>query len=338
MTKRKTVFFAATVYALLVLGTAISKGHSMDDGLPSDSQGGATLRADDQGVGGTEGDAAAGAAPGSARAVSVGDTRMPVSFRGTKANTISGAPYLNAAFRQIAEGGKNVRILQIGDSHVKGKFFPRAVERALEDSFGGETLEGVDSDCSPAIDGGITFDYIGINGAHASRFASDDMQGRIAQLHPDVVIISFGTNEAHGNFDSTANTLTLDALISGIRQSCPGVVFLLTTPPGSYIAAAGGRRWRDRRGRWHSNTVRTPNQRTERVAENITQFARDNKIAVWDIYNIAGGSSHACANWRNAGLMNTDQIHFTAAGYELQGSLLGEAIVKAYNDYVEGRI
>ena len=56
---------------------------------------------------------------------------------------------------------------------------------------------------------------------------------------------------------------------------------------------------------------------------------------VWDLYNIVGGSSNACKNWLNSGLIYKDYIHYIARGYELQGQLLYEAIVKTYNNYAD---
>ena len=54
------------------------------------------------------------------------------------------------------------------------------------------------------------------------------------------------------------------------------------------------------------------------------------RSAVWDIFTIAGGPSSAITNWRNAGMMNTDLIHYLGTGYTLQGKLLGDAIYRAY--------
>ena len=52
------------------------------------------------------------------------------------------------------------------------------------------------------------------------------------------------------------------------------------------------------------------------------------------MYNIVGGSLRACKNWIDAGLMRPDHVHYLPEGYTLQGELLYEAIIKAYNEYV----
>lgn len=255
-------------------------------------------------------------------------TRLPASFRGTKPNQLTYADALAPLFERIRQG-EAVRILQIGDSHVRGNYLPRAVGETLERLMGNGGLEGVDLDVGPQLDGGITFDYQAQNGAHASRYCEPDKLDDIAAFHPDLVIISFGTNEAHGHFDSDTHIHTLQQLTESIRQRCPGVHFLLTTPPGSFITTYG-HRWRDRRGRWHYNTSHGVNPRTETVAHAIDAFARQHNCALWNLFDIAGGNLHATTNWRSAGLMQNDCIHYTAEAYTLQGRLLGEAIVLAY--------
>lgn len=265
----------------------------------------------------------------------INEIRLPYSFRGTRTNELTDGESLDSFFYQLYLGEQRMRVLQIGDSHVRGNVLPNTLGQALRDAFGGLQLEGVDADASPQPDSGVIFDYIGINGAHASRFTENDMLERIADFHPDLVIISFGTNEAHGNFDEATHGITLQALVDGIRAQRQDIAIILTTPPGSYIATKSGRRWRDRRGRWHSNTVHAPNHRTERVAANIARFGHEHHLAVWNLFEIAGGDTYAYTNWRNAGLMQTDQIHYTVQGYELQGNLLGQAIIKAYQTYTE---
>ena len=172
-----------------------------------------------------------------------------------------------------------------------------------------------------------------MNGAWARRFYEQDMINRVAAERPDLVIVSFGTNEAHGNtIDERAHAETMKTLTDRISERCPGVCFLFTTPPGSFISQRTGSytTGTGRRKRTHYTTTKVPNQNTANVARSIVNFCRSHRMAVWDIFTIAGGTTSACTNWRNAGLMNTDCIHYLATGYTLQGKLLGEAIYKAY--------
>lgn len=206
--------------------------------------------------------------------------------------------------------------MHIGDSHVKGNVLPRTVESTLRSYF-------------PRLE----FSYYGINGAWAKRFCEADMVRQVADFHPDLVIVSFGTNEAHGStLDTRTHHDTMQQLVRSISERCPGVCFIFTTPPGSYISQRTARpaNGRSRRTRWGSTKV--PNANTANVARSIVDFCRNRRLAVWDIFEIAGGATSACSNWQNAGLMNTDFVHYISAGYTLQGKLLAEAIYRAYMD------
>lgn len=247
--------------------------------------------------------------------------QLPELFHGMGSNTLMGAAALDSTFHHIALGD-TVRILHIGDSHVRGHVFPNTVGQLLGDSLS------------------VTFSSIGINGARASRFCQPEMVQRIKDERPDMVIISFGTNEAVGNYSEEAHADALEALMDSIEALRPGVTFLLTTPPGAYVATkkavrrtVRGRRGR-RRSRVHYIYSHRENANTPRVASNIKRVGEQRKVAVWDMFNIVGGERYACRNWLGAELMRPDRIHYTPEGYRLQGKMLGEAIVKAYRNYI----
>lgn len=229
---------------------------------------------------------------------------MPASFKGVKSNRINGQECLRPLFKEIAKGKRTIRILQIGDSHVRGNIFPQTIGKVIEGSLNrdGKNL--------------VKMDYIGINGARASKFTGEELLRQITAKRPDLVIISFGGNEAHGNFNYDNNTQVLHRLVDGIRKYNPNVYFLLTTPPGSFATRGG---------------VKVPLTTYESVSSNIVNFGKNNGIAVWDHFHNIGGTQYAANNWWNAHLMQQDHIHLTAAGYRLMGSLLGEAFLNAYN-------
>lgn len=116
----------------------------------------------------------------------------------------------------------------------------------------------------------------------------------------------------------------MDELIKLLRDSLPGVPILLTTPPGSYES------FRQRRRR----RTYAVNPRTAIATETIRRYARNHRLLVWDMYNAVGGRKRACANWMGAGLMRPDHVHYLPEGYILQGDLLYQAFIQAYNDYV----
>ena len=148
----------------------------------------------------------------------------------------------------------------------------------------------------------------------------DEKIKEITSLHPDLIIVSFGTNEAHSRrYLAQAHKMQIGRLLGMLKAACPEAAFLLTTPPGAYV----GRR-----------RARTINPRTVTAARIIKEYAQENKMAVWDMYNIVGGKTDACRNWTKHHMLRADGIHFTPDGYRLQGNLLHQALIKAYNEYV----
>jgi len=68
----------------------------------------------------------------------------------------------------------------------------------------------------------------------------------------------------------------------------------------------------------------------------LIEYADANGLAFWDLYSVAGGK-HAADLWKNNSLMQSDGVHFTKNGYELQGTLLYHALIKGYNEYLRYR-
>lgn len=239
-------------------------------------------------------------------------TQFPKSFVGTQPNEITGANNLKPFFTKLL-CGRNVEVMQIGDSHVRGLSLPRALGARLENLF-------------PASDEGkeaslISFHYHGINGARVPRYCSPELVDTVRVHNPDLIIVSFGTNEAHEtHFSESRHQHNLDSLVALLREACPNAVFLLTTPPGSHVAKV-------------KNGAKVPQAMTESVCRATLDFADKNACGVWDLWHIGGGFPTACDNWRRAGLMRPDLVHYQPEGYRIQGRLCAEAIFKAYKDF-----
>ncbi len=257
---------------------------------------------------------------------------MPASFRGTKENKLTDKHgVLDTLWMRIAERNSVVRIVHIGDSHVRGHVFGYETRLALEQAWGDEAV--VPAAVSYQTSGialetgepGIVYHMLGINGATSTAFLTEENLSEISRLHPDLIIISLGTNEAHApRYDTEEHTLQMEQLYDELKQRNPEARFLLTTPPGAYKSYKKGRR-----------TRKVKNPSTPMVVQNQIAFAERQQIPYWNLYAIAGGAQTACLNWEASGSFQKDYIHFTHAGYALQGRLLGEAIIKSYNAYVD---
>lgn len=168
--------------------------------------------------------------------------------------------------------------------------------------------------------GGLLYHAIGVNGAkyehynRASLFAE-----QTSYLSPDLFIISLGTNESveYPNINP-AFSKHVGTLISLLAQKNPGAQFILVTPPDAFL-----------------RKVRL-NPGIETIRSQIIGYAVDNGISFWDMYKVNGGRNSA-AEWKLKGLLRPDGIHFSKEGYAYQGSLLYEAIMKSYQQYVSLR-
>lgn len=239
---------------------------------------------------------------------------FPTVFRETGRNEIIDSIALLAPvfehLRQVHAGlsEDTVRIVHIGDSHVRGHIYPQTTGARLTETFGA-----------------VSYIDKGVNGATCLTFTHPDRIAEIAALKPELLILSFGTNESHNRrYSINVHYNQMDELVKLLRDSLPNVPILFTTPPGSYES------FRQRRRR----RTYAINPRTATAAETIRRYAKNNRLLVWDMYDVVGGKRRACTNWTEAKLMRPDHVHYLPEGYILQGNLLYQAIIKAYNDYV----
>lgn len=82
--------------------------------------------------------------------------------------------------------------------------------------------------------GAVSYIDRGVNGATCLTFTHPDRIAEIAALKPELLILSFGTNESHNRrYNINVHYNQMDELVKLLRDSLPNVPILLTTPPGS---------------------------------------------------------------------------------------------------------
>lgn len=162
---------------------------------------------------------------------------------------------------------------------------------------------------------GVLYHTIGINGATYNNYAgAEHFASQLGALYPDLIIISMGTNEAQGTVSKTAFMQQIDGMVKDIRQHSPQAAILLTVPADSY-------------------RQQKVNPSFQNIRDAIANYALNNHIAYWNLYDITSGYGSA-EQWRRFGLLGKDGVHYTKNGYELQGQLLYQAIINGYNRYV----
>ena len=162
------------------------------------------------------------------------------------------------------------------------------------------------------------------NGATFSTYNSiASFPSGVAALSPDLVIVSLGTNEAFGRLDRSSLRGSLGAMIANIRKKMPEVPIILVTPMECQRRGYVRRKGRRRR------TSYSVNSNIAAYRNEIMDFGRLHNIAVYDLYDVAGGNGSS-NRWLTAGLMGNDRVHLTASGYRLQGMLLYEALLNLF--------
>ena len=179
---------------------------------------------------------------------------------------------------------------------------------------------------------GVLYHVVGNNGAMYENYASiPDFTPQAAALHPDIVIISLGTNEAFGSrADAMVIRRNIDMLVSSLQKDMPEIPVLLTTP------AECQKRIRGRRRKGGRRTYFAVNRQISDVRDIILNYAGDKGLPVWDWYMVSGGTGSS-SKWVRSGLMARDRIHCTAEGYRIQGNLLYQSLMDDYHGYIQHR-
>lgn len=164
---------------------------------------------------------------------------------------------------------------------------------------------------------GIIYHAIGVNGARIDHFLNARFfTKQVADLNPDLIIISLGTNEAQNDdLSEIGIKKQLVELVGKFRESCGSPAFLLTTPADSYLRGKGF------------------NPHMARISRGIVEAAKEVGVGYWDLFELAGGQNSA-QNWRNAGLFSRDSVHYSQEGYRVQGRLFFQAMMQGYNEFV----
>ncbi len=167
---------------------------------------------------------------------------------------------------------------------------------------------------------GVQYHSVGINGAEVGSFLrSPHLEAQLAVLQPDLVIVSLGTNDAFPTaFDPVAFKRGYGTLIQRIRRAAPHASLLLTAPGDCY------------RGRKY------PNLNNAKAARQLLELAEETGSGAWNFYEVMGGL-RSIGKWYASGLAAGDKVHLTRKGYELQGTLLYEALMNDYYAYSGGQ-
>ena len=172
---------------------------------------------------------------------------------------------------------------------------------------------------------GVQYDSLGVNGAFIGLLAhyldADHWAEQLGHRNPDLVIIGYGTNESQfEKLSMTQYELDTKEAIRRIRAALPSAPIMLLGPMDRGARGAGG------------GIVTRP--MIPKLISYQRRIAAETGCAFFDEFAAMGGEG-TVARWCEARprLMGGDFTHPTAQGSEIVGSLIYDALMKAYQEY-----
>lgn len=230
------------------------------------------------------------------------------------------SPWRHLAERLITSGSDSlpIRILHIGDSHVRSRGFSM----------------GIDSSLASVYRGRYTLESSGINGSTYQTWLSETNIKKIVTAKPDLLIVSLGTNDSYSRrFDPSTMSSNMEAFYAEVRKHLPQVGIVCTTPPASYlrqsrrIARKTTKGNRKRRSAYRYNTSYHFNDQTQSARKLIMSMSKTLEIECIDL-NSYIGTEHEASRWLKQGLMHSDHVHYTVPGYTRHGQWVGQELIK----------
>jgi lysophospholipase L1-like esterase len=154
--------------------------------------------------------------------------------------------------------------------------------------------------------GSLDYHALGVAGAQFSHliYRSKSWREQLKLLNPNLLIFSYGTNEAYNtNFDSAVFVNQVSRFMDEIRQILPSVAILLTSPPDT------------------RSQNRIPPKQVE-----VIQGLSNVKSAFYDMNKVMGGFG-SYQPWIEHNYFLKDKLHLNKAGYELQADLFMLALL-----------
>jgi lysophospholipase L1-like esterase len=169
---------------------------------------------------------------------------------------------------------------------------------------------------------GLVIDTLGIRGTRAANMLLWDQEmwaSNLQERAPDLVTFAYGTNETTDRGQSIQRyERELRTVLGRLRSALPGVSCVLIGP-GDFPRSIN-KRW-------------MPRPRLLQIIEAQRRAAPDYGCGFWDTYAFMGGAG-SMQQWVRArpALGAGDRIHLTVRGYVRMGMVLGDALMRAYDE------
>ena len=187
-----------------------------------------------------------------------------------------------------------------------------------------------------ALQPGITWESIGINGAEAPlllRWNQPLFRGYLAAAAPHLIVLAYGTNEAAARWSGEEYRAAFARLIDMLHRTAPEASILVVGPGdrsiGSTTYTVVGR---GRRARRIAHRYYAPYSGTDRILNAQREVCRTHDCAFWD-WRARQGGFGSVGRWVAAGYAQPDHTHLTGPGYRALADALVADLLSAYSAY-----
>jgi lysophospholipase L1-like esterase len=172
---------------------------------------------------------------------------------------------------------------------------------------------------------GVIYSSIGLNGTWAGVLASytngQHWAEQLQEAHPDLVVVSYGTNESgYGSYVDSTYSRDYREILRRIKTALPDTPVLVMSPMDRGARESGGA----------IGTIQT----LPRLIHMQSQMAAEKNLAFFNTFEAMGGEG-TMGKWYQAEprLVSADFIHPLPSGARIVGTLLFQAITDGYNDW-----
>lgn len=168
---------------------------------------------------------------------------------------------------------------------------------------------------------GITYSAIGINGASITSWLSCTyFMQQLKVLNPDWIVIFLGVNDGNSTrFNPSYFSDNYDKLLRIIKTACPQTAITLIVPNDFYLYR------------------RRPNPAMPLENSSINNLINSHNVSMWSLFEVMGGFGSS-AYWVRNGLMASDKVHLTYAGYTLAADLFFNSFLQSYSFHIKKNV
>lgn len=167
---------------------------------------------------------------------------------------------------------------------------------------------------------GISYESLGMNGARASvilRWNEEMLETYLRRRDPGLIVLAYGTNDAGDGRSADHYEETFAKVLSRLRRMAPEAAILVIGPPDATLRSLG------------KSLSATEIGKIVAAQRNAS---RRNGCAFWDMCEHMGGVG-SMSRWAATGLVQSDLLHFTPAGYHALAEALFSDLMRHYATY-----